>query len=191
MSASKAGAAMLISLGSAFIILILSGGFIFVPFDIALNVPICIANAIAFKTYKSQDEKLATTASLILFLTEAAWIAVPIIFFVPVALLLLAIHRVKTAHEAPARIAGSILAFVAVGLSIPFILTLFGIDVSGGGFSFSTEGLVTEAMFVTWPLFFIGRDVIPGILLLLGEGGGESVASGPSYSTYIDATSSR
>ncbi len=179
---------MLISLGGAFVILILSGGFIIVPFDIALNVPICIANAIAFKTYKSQDEKLAATASLLLFITEAAWIALPVIFLVPVALVLLAIHRVKAAHDAPARIVGSILAFVAVGLSIPFIFTLFGVDLSGG-FSFSLEGMVTETMFVTWPLFFVGRDVIPGILLLLGEGDGESVASEPSYSTYIDATS--
>ncbi len=179
---------MLIVCGGVFIILILSGAFIIVPLDIALNVPICIANAIAFKTYKSQNEKLATTASLLLFISEAAWIALPVIFLVPVALLMLAIHRVKAAHDAPMRIVGSILAFVAVGLSIPFILTLFGVDTSGG-FSFSIEGLVTEEMFATWPIFFIGRDVIPGILLLLGEGDGESASSGLSYSAYIDATS--
>jgi hypothetical protein len=190
MSASKAGAAMLIFLGGAFAILVLSHVIILVPLDIALNVPICIANGIAYKTYKNQGEKLAATASLLLLITEAAWIAVPIIFLVPVAVLLLAIHRVKTAHAAPARVAGSILAFVAVGLTIPFILALLGIDVSSAS-DYSTGGLFPESVMITWFLFFIGRDVIPGILLLLGEGDGESAASEPSYSTYIEATSNR
>ncbi|MBN2151521.1 MAG: hypothetical protein JW839_08750 [Candidatus Lokiarchaeota archaeon] len=185
---SKVGAGMLIAGGIAFVIFVLSGLFIIVPLDIILNSLICVGNAFAFKIYKDQEDKLASTASLLLFITEAAWIAFPVIFLVPVALLLLAIHRVKAAHDTPARIAGSILAFVAMGLSLPFLPFVIGL-VFGEGFGLSAGAFMTGNIFVTWPMFFVGRDVIPGILLLLGEGGGGTAAREPTYKTYIEATS--
>ncbi len=179
---------MLITGGAVFVILVLSGGFIFIPADIALNVLICLANGAAIKVYKDKGAKSAAIASLFLLITEAAWIAIPIILLVPVALIVLAIYRVKAAHATPMRIAGSILAFVAAGLTIPFIFSLLGIDISEG-FSFFTGGIIFEGLLINWSLFFVGRDVIPGILLLLGEGEGGAAASEPTYKTFIDATS--
>nr|MDO8084329.1 hypothetical protein [Candidatus Sigynarchaeum springense] len=185
---SIVGAVMLMVGGSAFVILAVSMRIIFVPIDIALNVLICLANGAAIKVYKDKGAKSAAIASLFLLLTEAAWIALPIIVLVPVALLVLAIHRVKGTYDAPVKIAGSILAFVGMALTIPFIPFVMSL-VFAEGFGFSGEALETGSIFITWPLFFIGRDIVPGILLLLGEGTGGSTASEPTYKAYIKATS--
>ena len=78
----KAGAAMLIAGGAAFGVLISTALFLVIPLDFMLNAVISVGNLFAIKKYKDDGAKLAGIASILLLVTEAAWIAFPVLVFI-------------------------------------------------------------------------------------------------------------
>lgn len=137
------------------------------PLIIISNIVIVIGNIIAIKVYKGREAKLAALASLFLLITEAAWPVLPIIFLVPVALILMIIQRIRSVDIKGIRITGSILAIIGVVATIEFILTGLSITFNTGSQLFSNLGSGDYST-SSWAWFYIGRDVIPGILLILG-----------------------
>jgi hypothetical protein len=118
---TKTGAIMLMTGGIVFVIFVFSGTSIVLPLDFMMNAAISVGNIFAFKEYRDRGSKLGMTASILLLITEAAWIAIPIIILVPVALLLLAMYHVKSVNSSSKRIPGIILALVGLGLTVLFI----------------------------------------------------------------------
>jgi hypothetical protein len=164
---AKIGGILLIAGGISFVVYVVSGLLAalvgVLPLVIISNIVIVIGNIIAIKVYKGLGAKLAALASLFLLITEAAWALLPIIFLVPVALILMIIQRVRSDDAKKLRITGSILAVIGLVGTIEF--TLVGLSLLFQLFSHLGAGdYVTSA----WAWFYIGRDVIPGILLILG-----------------------
>ena len=167
---AKIGGILLIAGGISFVVYLVSGLLLRIPLDLPLiiisNIVIVIGNIMAIKVYKGLEAKLAALASLFLLITEAAWPLLPIIFLVPVALILMIVQRVKSEDAKRLRIAGIILAIIGTVGTIEFTLVGLSIPLHFGSQMFSNLG--GDYMTSSWAWFYIGRDVIPGILLLLG-----------------------
>ncbi|HME50997.1 MAG TPA: hypothetical protein VKM55_02155 [Candidatus Lokiarchaeia archaeon] len=170
-SLAKTGGILLIAGGISFVVYVVSGILFSVPLDLPLiiisNIVIVIGNIIAITVYKRLEAKLAALASLFLLITEAAWPLLPIIFLVPVALILMIVQRVQSVDTKRTRIAGLILAIIGVVATIEFVLVGLSLPLNLGSHFISnlgSEGAVTSS----WAWFYIGRDVLPGILLILG-----------------------
>ncbi len=176
---TKFAACLLIGGGIGFVIQVITSAIIVLPRDIFLNVVICIGSGIAIKMYKDQGDNTTKKVYAILFITEAAWIAFPIIILLPVSLLVFAIHRSKSVHDNPTHVVEAILAFVATGLTIPFLFVMDVIFSNWAGMD--VISLSYDSLRVAWSLYFIGRDIIPGILLLLDEEMFVTAASEPVY----------
>lgn len=118
----------------------------------------------AMKEYKARGEKLASIASLILVITEASWPLVPIIFLVPVAFGLFLVHAIKGEATVDRKYAR--LAFIIAGIAITtsFSALVAFLYIPNAMSVFADIGYIWFA--IIWAVFFIGRDMLPGLLML-------------------------
>jgi hypothetical protein len=180
-------AILLIVGGVIFIVLVGTFAIMVIQIDIILNVMISVGIVLSIKSYIDDKRKLAVVACILLLATEAAWILLPILLAVPFALILLLISLATSQQTTGLKVAGILLGAVGLIFTGLFIAAFFSayFNVGLGIFQDLSQG--GNFFFISWGLFFIGRDVIPGILIALSSSTSSTIE--PSYKTYISATS--
>ncbi len=123
-------------------------------------------NVVAMRQFKKADLKKAATGCLLLLLSEALWIAFPIIVIVPIGVMMLAMQRYTNDPVKPRKVTSVILGILATLFTVVFVLAFLS-SFTEVGFGVLSGAGDLDAIRATWPLYFVGRNVLPGILFVM------------------------